>query len=309
MSVVLPVTFAVGGPKLDRATHLRASASRLMRDPHATVLILHSGRPLIAQGDGWRRLAMVPPGKLVLQMVREDPVFLGLIDEAPWFAADLSHLPEERVEAAFIAGAKFLDLRSVAGEIVAAEATLAATGKGLLGWHATHGFCARCGTQSVIEDAGWRRRCPACTATHFPRIDPVVIMLVIDGDRVLLGRQHGWPDRMYSLLAGFMEPGETIEDAVRRETQEEAGIEIGRVHYLACQPWPFPSSLMLGCAGEALSREIAIDHQELEDALWVAKSDMPDILAGKHQRIAAPRASAIARVLLSAWASGEVPPF
>jgi len=161
----------------------------------------------------------------------------------------------------------------------------------------------------VIEEAGWRRRCADCARLHFPRIDPVAIMLVTHGDRVLLGRSANFPDGLYSLLAGYMEPGETIEDTVRRETLEEAGIPIGRVRYLACQPWPFPSSLMLGCAAEALDDAIAIDQQEIEDAIWVPRSDIPDILAGKHLQLAAPRASAIARVLLSAWSAGEIEGF
>ncbi len=307
MSLTVPVTFATGGRKLDRATHLRRATGRLLRAPDAQLLPYRAGRVLILQGgDGWRRLAFVTPTKETLRHLAEPPVFLGLHEETPVFAGDFAPVPDERLERMFVAGAKLMDLRSMAGEISAGEATVAATAKGVLGWHETHRFCARCGADTEPEDGGWRRGCAACGGKHFPRIDPVVIMLVTRGEKVLLGRQDGWPERLYSLLAGYMEPGETIEDAVRRETLEEAGIEVGRVRFLTCQPWPFPSSLMLACAAEALTTEIAIDMEELEDATWVARSDIPDILAGKHQQFAAPRASAVARVVLSAWASGEI---
>ncbi|MGF1447246.1 MAG: NAD(+) diphosphatase [Pikeienuella sp.] len=306
MSLSLSVTFATGGAKLDRATHLRGAVRRLLRDPKALLLPVHAGQVLVEQGGGWRRLAWIQPLPEALRLLAEPPIFLGLYEGAPIFAGDFSALPKERLERKFVAGAKLMDLRNVAGEIGPGDATIAATAKGVLGWHATHQFCARCGGKSEIEEAGWRRGCPDCGAAHFPRIDPVVIMLITHGRRVLLGRQSGWPDRVYSLLAGFMEPGETLDDAVRRETFEEAGVKVGRVRYLTCQPWPFPSSLMFACAAEALSTEIAIDQQELEDALWVPKSDLPDILAGKHQQFAAPRASAVARAVLSAWASDEI---
>jgi len=272
-------------------------------------LPFREGKPLVSFGDGWPQLAWLPPVREMLRETRETPVFLGLYDDAPRFAADFSHVPRETYERRFIAGAKFADLRSIAGEIGPGDATITATARGLLGWHLTHQYCARCGAPSAIEEGGWRRRCPGCEAVHFPRIDPVAIMLVVRGDRVLLGRQYEWPDGLYSLLAGYMEPGETIEDTVRRETHEEAGIRVGRVRYLACQPWPFPSSLMLGCLAEALTEDIAVDTQEIEDAIWVAASELPDILAGKHLRLAAPRVDAIAKVLLSSWVDGDVAPF
>ena len=309
MDLNLTVTFAAGSGAFDRAAHLRGAVRRLLRDPNAELLPFWEGRPMLAQGDGWLRLGWIAPTERALKLATEAPVFLGLYDGTPRFAADFSTLPRERLESMFIAGAKFTDLRAVAGELGAGEATVAATAKGVLGWHATHRFCANCGAESGIEEAGWRRRCPDCERLHFPRIDPVVIMLVTHEDRVLLGRSAQFPDGLYSLLAGYMEPGETIEDAVRRETLEEAGIRVGRVRYLACQPWPFPSSLMLGCAGAALEDDIAIDMHELEDALWVPRSDVPDILAGKHLQLAAPRVSAIARTLLAAWSAGEIEGF
>ena len=309
MSFSHPVTFAAGGAALDRAAHLRGATRRLLRDASAQLLPFWQGRPMLAQGDGWQRLGWIPPTKQTLALAAEGAVFLGLYDETPCFAADFSSLPREKLERMFISGARVTDLRAIAGELGAEDAAVAATAKGLLGWHATHRFCANCGGESEIEEAGWRRRCPDCEKLHFPRIDPVVIMLVTRQDRVLLGRNPEFPEGLYSLLAGYVEPGETIEAAVRRETYEEAGIRVGRVRYLACQPWPFPSSLMLGCAAEALDEEIAIDMEELDDAVWVPRSDIPDILAGKHLRLAAPRLSAIARALLSAWSAGDVAAF
>jgi NAD+ diphosphatase len=166
------------------------------------------------------------------------------------------------------------------------DAELAATARGVLQWHATHRHCARCGGASVPDQAGWQRRCETCGAGHFPRTDPVVIMLITDGDRVLVGRSPGWPERMYSLLAGFVEPGETVEDAVRREVLEESGIRVGPVRYLASQPWPFPASLMLGCHGVAETTEITVDPEELDDARWVGRSEMLEVFMGRHPAIA-----------------------
>jgi NAD+ diphosphatase len=149
--------------------------------------------------------------------------------------------------------------------------------------------------------AGWQRICPSCGAHHFPRTDPVVIMLVTRGNSVLVGRSPGWPPGMYSLLAGFVEPGETLEAAVRREVFEEAGVRIGAVRYLSSQPWPFPASLMVGCRGEALPGEITIDPAEIEDALWLTREQMVTVMAGAHPRIRAPRRGAIAHFLVEAW--------
>jgi NAD+ diphosphatase len=182
-----------------------------------------------------------------------------------------------------------------------AEAQAAATARALLHWHASHGFCAACGAPTAPAEAGWRRDCPACGASHFPRTDPVVIMLVTRGDRALLGRSPGWPAGMHSCLAGFMEPGETVEAAVRREVMEEAGVEVGRVRYLRSQPWPFPASLMLGCQAEARTDAIRLDPRELEAALWVSRERMGRIMAGRDDEVRAPRVGAIAAALLGAW--------
>ncbi len=200
-----------------------------------------------------------------------------------------------------------IDLRSIAVQgLVGAEA-LAVLGqaKAILSWHARHGFCANCGAATRPAAAGWRRECEICKAQHFPRTDPVVIMLALDGERCLLGRQSRWPKGMYSCLAGFVEPGETIEEAVRREIREESGIACGEVAYLASQPWPFPSSLMIGCFARALSRDIVVDGEELEDARWFKRDDVMAMFDKRHpEGLSAPMPMAIAHYILRVWAEG-----
>jgi NAD+ diphosphatase len=181
-----------------------------------------------------------------------------------------------------------------------------AQARALNNWHARHGFCSVCGTKSAIANGGLRRDCPACGAQHFPRTDPVVIMLAVHGERCLLGRQPHFAAGSYSCLAGFMEPGETIEDAVRRETAEEAGITIGRVRYHASQPWPFPSSLMIGCHAEALTTDIVRDETELEDCRWFDRDEARLMLAGTHPDVLkTPPPMAIANHIIRAWAEGD----
>ena len=305
MSLSNPLTFATGAGALDRAAHLRADARALLARPEARILPQWREKALIDLSGPQPAPAWLTPDPALLAEAAEPPVFLGLFQGAPRFTADLSALDEEAAADRFAETAKFIDLRSIAGEVRPEDAAVLATAKGLIGWHRIHPFCARCGRPSAPEDGGWRRRCAACGALHFPRPDPVVIMLVTRGERALLGRQHVWPAGRYSLLAGFMEPGETIEDAVRRETLEEAAIRVGRVRFVASQPWPFPASLMLGCWGEALTDEISIDD-EIEDALWLPRTEVAEMLAGRHPRVDAPRRDAIASWLLAAWVAGEL---
>ncbi|MEM1382454.1 MAG: NAD(+) diphosphatase [Pseudomonadota bacterium] len=302
-----PVTFAASPGDYDRAAHLRDLTRDLVGHRHAGLLPLWQGKILVdLRTDnpvlGWIRME----GSYMAELT-ETPIFLGLQDQAPRFAADFSRMTAEQTLELFGDGAKFIDLRSIAGQLRDVEATLAAVAKGLMGWHLIHPYCARCGQPSVAENGGWRRRCTVCGANHFPRTDPVVIMLILREERALVGRQPEWPEGLYSLLAGFMEPGETIEEAVRRETLEEAGIEVGDVRYLACQPWPFPSSLMLGCIGIAKNDEITRRDQELQDAMWVSRNVMGEILAGVHHKFVSPRADAIARSILTAWVRQEIP--
>ncbi|PZX19068.1 NAD+ diphosphatase [Palleronia aestuarii] len=310
------VTF--GGSGLDRAAHLRGAPNALgalLRAPGCGVLPVWRGKPLVRTlEDGGVRLAWTAADHPALDGA-PPAFFLGREGAGTRFAIDLSHwdpgeMPEtlgafadpSRQEHPMLNdGAAFVELRSVMTALSPRDAELAATARGLLEWHRTHPHCARCGALSEIAQAGWQRLCPACGAHHFPRTDPVVIMLVTRGNSVLIGRSPAWPPRMYSLLAGFVEPGETVEAAVRRETFEETGVRVGEVGYLASQPWPFPASLMLGCYGHAISSRLRLDTEEIEAAEWVTREDMMEVFAGRHPRIDGARQGAIAHFLLKAW--------
>jgi NAD+ diphosphatase len=214
--------------------------------------------------------------------VRES-IFLGVVNAAPRFAFGLDPQTAETLKARN--DLKVTDLRSIAvqGLVGADDLPPLAEAKALLGWHARHRFCPNCGSPTQPVQAGWRRDCPVCKVQHFPRTDPVVIMLVISGERCVLGRSQRFAPTMWSCLAGFIEPGETIEEAVRREVLEEAGITCGSVKYFASQPWPFPSSLMIGCHAQALSDKIVIDYDELEDARWFDREELAAMLERRHQ--------------------------
>ena len=319
MRVADKVTF--GGSDLDRAAALRRNAAELATalDAGAGIIALWRGKPLVT-GDptqGPCHLVQLARGAKVLGDAREPPIFLGQIAGSAVFAQDISPwTPTEPVDDAQIgafldptiqhhpaapAGSAFRELRAVMNQLDARDAELAATARALINWHQSHGFCAKCGVASIMAEAGWQRHCPGCGAHHFPRTDPVVIMLITQGDRVLLGRSPGWPEGMFSLLAGFVEPGETIEAAVRREVFEETAIRVGPVAYVADQPWPFPASLMIGCKGEALSDQITVDPVELEAARWVTRSELLTVFAGTHPEIRPARKGAIAHVLLEHW--------
>lgn len=311
MRIAETVTF--GGSGLDRAAGLRKDAAALQEMlARGTVLPVWRGKPLTEDGAA---LGWVGADSPVLAGAGPS-VFLGLDDGVPRFAADISDWSPEAgaagVEAGFLDTSAqrhpalsgrfaFLELRGIMTALTAREAELAATAKAVLHWHRSHGFCAACGAASVMEAGGWQRACPACGAQHFPRTDPVVIMLITRGNSVLVGRNAAWPEGMYSLLAGFVEPGETLEAAVRREVFEEAGIRVGAVRYLSSQPWPFPASLMFGCAGEALDDAIRPDPEEIEDACWVTREEMVTVMAGRHPRIRPARKGAIAHFLIANW--------
>ena len=234
-------------------------------------------------------------------------VFLGLIEGAPRFAVALDPATAEALKARD--GFLVTDLRSIAvrGLVAADHLPPLAEGKALLNWHGRHRFCSNCGAATNVVEAGWRRDCPFCHAQHFPRTDPVAIMLPVAGERCVLGRSHRFQPGMWSCLAGFVEPGEAIEDAVRRETREEAGIICGRVSYFASQPWPFPTSLMIGCHAEALSREIVIDRVELDDARWFDREEVAAMLLRRHpDGLSTPPTVAIAYHIIRAWVEEEV---
>ncbi len=304
------VVFAAG--VLRREAHLRPDTKPLWAQKNALVVPFWHKMPLMRQAGG---LAFCTTADPVFDADRHPCLFLGLSDEnAPIFAVDVDDwkgaIPTDEavmpwsggaVPCAEIEGTEFHDLRSLMTQLTPWEAEVAATARGILEWHGRHRFCANCGAPTKMSDGGWRRDCAACSAHHFPRTDPVVIMLVTHGNSVLLGRNAAWPEGMYSLLAGFMEPGEPIEAAVRREVLEESGVVIGAVDYVASQPWPFPASLMIGCRAEALTREITLDPNELEDALWVTREELSVAMAGLSDKIRPARKGALAQFLLTKW--------
>ena len=310
-------TVTFGGSGLDRAAWLRAdpaALAALRAAPGSGVVPFWRGKPLLAGPEG--RLVRLVHDHPLLAAHGGTEVFLGRAEGGGVWAQDISAWRPDDTDLAAIgafldpteqrhpllpADHRFAELRAAMTGLSARDAELAATARALLTWHDGHGFCARCGGASVVAAAGWQRDCPACNSHHFPRTDPVVIMLITHGNDVLLGRSPGWPEGMHSLLAGFVEPGETIEAAVRREVKEEAGVTVGGVAYLASQPWPFPASLMLGCRGAALDRAITVDPAELESALWVSRERLARVFAGEDPLIRAPRNGAIAHFLMLNW--------
>jgi NAD+ diphosphatase len=232
-------------------------------------------------------------------LVRDAPwALLGLQGPTPVFAVDVSATEEPM--ALLPAGAgTFTDLRAVAGTLPGPDASILAHARGLMHWRGQHGFCGVCGGACEPRSAGHVMRCTACGTSHFPRTDPAVIMLVHRGDRALLGHSHRFPNtKMYSTLAGFVEPGESLEEAVAREVLEESGVQVGRVYYHSSQPWPFPASIMLGFYAEALSEEVTIDPAELQDARWFTRAQIRD---SEANGFSLPRLDSIARRLIEDW--------
>ncbi len=272
---------------LDRMAQRREDAAieRLREHPQAGVYVM-GGELIVLKGAGQSgeiyNPLFSPAEAHVLGVVRES-VFLGAVKDVPRFGFGLDPAAVEALKARD--DLKVIDLRSIAvqGLVAAEDLPSLAEAKALLGWHARHRFCPNCGSPTQVVQAGWRRDCPACKVQHFPRTDPVVIMLVIEGDRCVLGRSPRFAPTMWSCLAGFIEPGETIEEAVRREVLEEAGITCGDVTYFASQPWPFPSSLMIGCHAQALSEEIVIDRAEIEAARWFDRAELATMLRRQHR--------------------------
>ena len=281
------------GSVVDRADNLRLNETtirELSGSSGARLLRLSGLDPeLDAEGRlGWSSLAALPN--------EAELIFLGLEGEAPLFA------PLMHVETGQRAWSVFRILEMMRPE----DAALWGTARSLIEWHNRHGFCSNCGTATFVFRAGWGRRCRNCNAEHFPRVDPVVIMLAQHGGRVLLGRQPQYPPGRYSALAGFMEPGESIEEAVARELKEEAGIHVSDVRYVASQPWPFPGSLMIACIADCASDVLAIDHTELEDAKWFERESVEAALRrGPDAPFQAPPHFAIAHTLLTRWVASD----
>lgn len=290
------------GNTIDRQSENRAddSVEQALANPSTRLLLMHGGRLYLKPGDGgfdpWFDAEEIQP----LQAPLDRGVLLGFSESGPVLAVPAGIEPEQLPEAI-----KAIDYRSVymQGLIDEAAAGALAQGAALLAWHASHRFCSKCGTESEMRAGGYKRLCPACGTEHFPRTDPVAIMLTATPEKCLLGRGRHFAPGMYSALAGFIEPGETIEAAVRRETLEEAGIRLGRVVYHASQPWPFPYSLMIGCFGEPLNDDIQADLNELEDCRWFYRDEVRSMLAKEHPgNLFTPPKGAIAYNLIRAWA-------
>jgi NAD+ diphosphatase len=285
------VTGFTGSP-LDRVDHIRSDPgafAALLGDWRARVLVLDGMAPQIADTGGlvWGSLAEIE--------AEAELILLGLANDRPHFVEVVRH----ETPTIMRSPAMFRALQLLPAE----DAATFGIALSLIAWHNSHRYCGRCGSTTTLFRAGWGRKCDACGTDHFPRTDPVVIMLAEYGGKALVGRQPRFPPGNYSALAGFLEPGESIEEAVRREIMEEAGIPCGAVRYVASQPWPFGGAqLMIACVAEALADTITIDPKELEDAMWVTRDEAIAALAGDADaRFKAPPPFAIAHSLLRAW--------
>jgi NAD+ diphosphatase len=300
--------YCFGGNPLDRASERRGDREwirKLLDDPDTRIVALRDLKPFTRGGStpalDWQPIApwrdQIDAGATL--------IFLGLGDGRAHFAIDATGAavaPDVDTE--------LIDVRALAPTLPGGEAAILAQARSLLDWHARHRFCAQCGSPTRVESAGWVRRCPDCRASHFPRTDPVVIMLAVRGGRALLGRNRRRPGARFSCLAGFVEPGETLEEAVRREVHEESGIRCGRVRYLAAQPWPFPSSLMIGFLAEALTEDITVDPEELAEARWFSRDEIREMVARAANgpddptQVSLPQPIAIAHHICRRWSHG-----
>ena len=290
------------GNRIDRQSETRSddSAAKALADPAAKLLLVAAGRICLKLNGGAfdPYYGIMESEKLVPRL--DQAVLLGWSENGPLLAVpagvDLENLPQD---------IKAIDYRSVNVQGLLDEAGLGALAQAgaLIAWHGSHRFCGRCGAPTEMRAGGYKRVCTNCGSEHFPRTDPVAIMLAVTADRCVLGRSPHFAPGMYSALAGFIEPGETIENAVRREVLEESGIRLGRVVYHASQPWPFPYSLMIGCFGEALNEDLRFDSRELEDCRWFTRNEVREILAGSSgSGVFVPPRAAIAHHLIRAWA-------
>jgi NAD+ diphosphatase len=301
--------YCFGGNPLDRAAERRRDQPwirSLLDDPAARLLPLRELKPALRDGNGsGLSLDWQPVGRW-REVIETGAtlIFLGLNEDGrPHFALNASAAPPANTDG------DAMDTRTLAPLLPGPEAAILGEARSLIDWHTRHGYCAQCGAPTAVESAGWVRRCPECKATHYPRTDPVVIMLAVRGEYGLLGRNKRRPGNRFSCLAGFMEPGETLEEVVRRETFEESGIRIGRVHYLASQPWPFPSTLMMGFLAEALTEDIQVDPEELAEARWFHRDEIREMVAraatgaDDPTQVSLPQPLAIAHHICRRWSN------
>src|SRR3978361_1050959 len=279
-------SFPLGQPAfithiLDRAAHLRSNNEKLFtlegRRDARSYLVYRESLVVKQEAEGPRALLTID--EALKFGANPGTIFLGLRDGAAVFGMGIKAEAVEKLLTCNDVAVTELRGMAMQGAVPPDQLSAIAMAKSMVNWHQRHGYCANCGTRTAMKEGGWKRDCPNCKVEHFPRTDPVVIMLVTHGDRCLLGRQKQFVKGMWSCLAGFVEPAETIEDAVRREILEEAGIECTDVQYYKAQPWPFPDSLMIGCTARAVTTEINFDRNELEDARWFSRSDVVKMMA------------------------------
>ncbi|MBV8918953.1 NAD(+) diphosphatase [Bradyrhizobium sp.] len=308
-------SFPLGRPAfvnniLDRAAHLRRHDDKLLAfegHPATRAYVVHRDSLVVKRENGGTR-ALLSINEALKFGANPGTIFLGLRDGAAVFGMGISQAAADKLINREDVAVTELRGMAMQGIVPPAELSAIAMAKSLVSWHQRHGYCANCGTRTAMKEGGWKRDCPSCKAEHFPRTDPVVIMLVTAGEKCLLGRQKQFPQGMYSCLAGFVEAAETIEDAVRREIFEESAIRCTDVSYYMTQPWPYPSSLMIGCTARALSEDIVVDHTELEDARWFSRDEARLMLARQHpDGLAGPHPFAIAHHLVGRWAHADKP--
>jgi NAD+ diphosphatase len=302
-------SFPLGRPgfvndTLDRAAHLRRDDEKLFalesqRDSRAYVVYRDS---LVVKQGAEGPTALLSVEEALKFGANPGTIFLGLRDGAAVFGMGIAAAAVEKLLTRDDVAVTELRGMAMQGVVPPNQLSAIAMAKSLVNWHQRHGFCANCGTRTAMREGGWKRDCPGCKVEHFPRTDPVVIMLVTSGDRCLLGRQKHFLPGMYSCLAGFVEAAETIEDAVRREILEESGIHCTDVNYYMTQPWPYPSSLMIGCTARATNDDVIVDHSELEDARWFDRAEATLMIKRQHpDGLAGPHPFAIAHHLLGRW--------
>jgi NAD+ diphosphatase len=301
------------GSTLDRASEKRTDSNWIearRRDPSSLVLPMWRLEPFILGSEKSGppfELGLVRAGTVESLMSGDALcIFLGLDGDRALFALDVSDAADP-ANAGPLAGLGYFRDARVAGSMVSIkDSAIIAQAKAMIDWHQRHGFCPKCGAPTKLMDAGYRRLCGKCNAEHFPRVDPVVIMLATHGEACLVGRGKQFPPGMFSALAGFVEPGETIEEAVRRELMEEASVKVGEVTYYATQPWPFPSSLMIGCFAKAESRDVKVDENELAEVRWIERGVARELVEGKRiDGLLVPPPVAIAHHLIKTWALGS----